>query len=88
MYMVLDASIHGWKHYKPIIVVDGTYLTSPYKGILITTCIMDANEQIFPLAFAIVDFENNLAYEWFFTNFKNTFGEREDMCIISDRLRV
>ena len=46
---------------------------------------MDANEQIFPLAFAIVDSENNLSYEWVFKNFKTTFGEREDICIISDR---
>ena len=46
---------------------------------------MDANEQIFPLEFAIVHSENNLAYELFFTNFKNTFGEREDMYIVPDR---
>ena len=46
---------------------------------------MDANDQIFPLAFAIVDSKNNLSYEWFFKNFKTTFREREDMCIISDR---
>ena len=85
MYMALAASIQGWIHCKPIVVVDGTYLTSTHKGTLITACTMDANEQIFPLAFAIVDSENNLAYEWFFKNFKTTFGEREDMCIISDR---
>ena len=46
---------------------------------------MDANEQIFPLAFFIVDSENNLAYEWFFKNSKTTFVEREDMYIILDR---
>ena len=75
MYMALAASIQGWIHCKPIVVVDGTYLTSAHKGTLITTYTMDANEQIFPLAFAIVDLENNLAYEWFFKNFKTTFGE-------------
>ena len=44
MYMALAASIHKWKHYKPIVVVDGTYLTSAHKGTLIPTCTMDANE--------------------------------------------
>ena len=63
MYMALAASIQGWRHYKPIVIVDRTYWISTHKGTLITACTMDANEQIFPLAFAIVDSENNLAYE-------------------------
>ena len=63
MYMALAASIQSWRYCKPIVVVDGTYLTSAYKGTLITTCTMDANEQIFPFVFAIVESENNLAYE-------------------------
>ena len=46
---------------------------------------IDANKQIFRLEFSILDSENNLSYEWFFKNFKTTFGERENMCIISDR---
>ena len=83
--MSLAAFIHDWRHCKSIIVVDGTYLISAHIGTLITTCTMDTKEQIFPLAFAIFDPENNLAYEWLLTNFKNIFGEKEDMCIVSDR---
>ena len=64
---------------------DGTYLISAHKGTSITTYTINANEQISPLTYAIVNSENNLAYEWFFTNFKNTFGEREDKCIVLDR---
>ena len=85
MYMALATSIQCWKHYKPIMVVNETFLEVTHRGTLIIACTKDANENIFALAFAIVDYENNLAYEWFFKNFKRSFGEREYMCIILDR---
>ena len=61
--MALAASTQGWKCCKPIMVVDGTFLEATNRGTLITTYTTDANENIFALAFAIVDSENNLAYE-------------------------
>ncbi|XP_015165134.1 uncharacterized protein [Solanum tuberosum] len=36
-------------------------------------------------AYGIVDSENDDSWLWFFENFKNAFGEREDMCFVSDR---
>ena len=38
-----------------------------------------------PLAYGVVDTENDCSWTWFFENFKNAFGERENMCIVSDR---
>ena len=29
--------------------------------------------------------ENDCSWTWFFTQFKNAFGEREKMCVVSDR---
>ena len=62
--MVLAASIQSWKHCKPILVVDGTFLEATHGGTLIVAFMTDANENILLLAFSIVDSENNLAYEW------------------------
>ena len=76
VYMVL-ASIHGLKHCKPIVVVDVTYITSAHKGTVITTCTVAVNEQIFPLVFAIINSENNLAYEWFFRNSKTPLENKK-----------
>ena len=44
-------------------VVDGTFLGATHNRTLVITCTKDVNENIFPFAFAIVDYENNLTYE-------------------------
>ncbi|KAM6558965.1 hypothetical protein CsatA_028204 [Cannabis sativa] len=46
---------------------------------------MDANNNIFILAFGIGDSENDCSWEWFFTKLRETFGDREGLTIISDR---
>ena len=38
-----------------------------------------------PLAYGVVDTKNDCSWTWFFGHFKNAFGERENMCIVSDR---
>ncbi|XP_009608917.1 uncharacterized protein [Nicotiana tomentosiformis] len=40
---------------------------------------------ILPLAYGIIDSENDAAWSWFFEKFKEAYGERENMCIVSDR---
>lgn len=84
-YMAVYASIQGWKQCRPVIVVDGTFLKAAYKGTLLTATTEDAGGKIFPLAFAIVDSENDNAWKWFFEQLKESFGERPGLCIISDR---
>ena len=35
-FMALEASIKGWKHCMPIIIVDGTFLKGLYGGTLLS----------------------------------------------------
>ncbi|XP_070041513.1 uncharacterized protein [Nicotiana tomentosiformis] len=42
-------------------------------------------ENILPLAYGIVDSENYDVWLWFFEQFKEAYGERKNMCIVSDR---
>lgn len=65
MHMALVASIKGYKYYKPIMVVDGTFLEGAHRGTLITTRTRSANENIFSLIFSIVDYEHNLVLNSF-----------------------
>ncbi|KAM6543123.1 hypothetical protein CsatB_007570 [Cannabis sativa] len=85
MFLALSNSIRAWIHYRPVIVVDGTFLKITYGGTLFTTSIMDVYNHIFILAFGIGDLENDSSWEWFFHKLRETFGEREGMTIISDR---
>ena len=36
VFMALDASIKGWKYYRPVAVVDGTFLKGTYGGTLLS----------------------------------------------------
>ncbi|XP_019241880.1 PREDICTED: uncharacterized protein LOC109221902 [Nicotiana attenuata] len=40
---------------------------------------------ILPLAYGVIDSENDAAWTWFFEQFKIAYGVRENMCIVSDR---
>ncbi|KAK6162873.1 hypothetical protein DH2020_002714 [Rehmannia glutinosa] len=85
LFMAINASIKGWRHCRPVIVVDGTFLKASYGGTLLSACTHDGNESIFPLTFAVVDSENDGSWVCFFTKIRQTFGLREGMCIVSDR---
>ena len=84
-FMAIGACIEGWKYCRPNISVDGTFLKSKYGGTLLAASTIDGNNQIFPLAFSIVDSENDASWRWFFENIKNSLGDREDLVVISDR---
>ncbi|XP_050207761.1 uncharacterized protein LOC126657160 [Mercurialis annua] len=85
VFMSLNVSIRGWEFCIPVFAVDGTFLTSAYGGSLLKACAQDGNSKIFPLAFSIVDCENDESWEWFMKRIRDAFGVRSDMCMISDR---
>ncbi|XP_075077962.1 uncharacterized protein LOC142164251 [Nicotiana tabacum] len=93
-FVALCTSIRGWEYCRPVVVVDGTFLKSTYRGIMLTTSTMDVAVNYFltnnvgtilPLAYAVVDSENDASWKWFFEQFKQAYGERTSMCVVSDR---
>ncbi|XP_070009655.1 uncharacterized protein [Nicotiana sylvestris] len=75
----------GWKYCRPVVVVDGTFLKLAYRGIMLAASTMDAASIILPLTYAVVDLENDVSWKWFFEQFKLAYGERPNMCVVSDR---
>ena len=51
--------IEGFKYYKPLISVNETHLYEQYDGKLLIAVVFSINNEIFPLAFAIVNEEIN-----------------------------
>ncbi|XP_060182165.1 uncharacterized protein LOC132611814 [Lycium barbarum] len=84
-FFAYGASIEGWKHCRPVMMVDATFLKSKYQGVLMIAVAKDGNNSIFPLAFGIADSENNESYRWFFRHVKKVFDTRKDLSILSDR---
>ena len=40
---------------------------------------------ILPLAYGVIDSKNDASWTWFFEQFKEAYGERKNMCVVSDR---
>ncbi|KAL0691609.1 hypothetical protein Bca4012_091288 [Brassica carinata] len=79
LFLSFGASIKGFKYQRRVIVVDGTHLSGKYGGVMLVAAAQDGNFQIFPLAFGIVDAEDEPSWEWFFTKLASCVsGELED----------
>ncbi|XP_075086288.1 uncharacterized protein LOC142168996 [Nicotiana tabacum] len=85
VYISLYAFIKGFDHCRPIVVVDGSHLKSAYTGTFVSASTLDGAGHILSLAYGIIDSENGVAWSWFFEQFKEAYGERKNMCIVSDR---
>jgi hypothetical protein len=66
MYICLDACRRGFLHgCRRVIGLDGCFLKGPMKGELLSAIGRDANNQIYPIAWAVVEYENLSSWKWF-----------------------
>ena len=78
----------AFQYCRPVISIDGTFLIGQYTGTLLIAVASDANNQIIPIAYALVKSENTLSWLWFLMCLKNEIVKgRPGVCIISDLIR-
>ena len=66
MYICLDACKNGFKaDCRKVVELDGCFFNRATNGELLCALRRDANNQMFPIAWAIVDKENNDNWDWF-----------------------
>ncbi|CAI9296460.1 unnamed protein product [Lactuca saligna] len=66
MYLCFKAIKEGWKiGCCRVIGLDGSFLKWTYKGELLTAIGRDANNQVYPIAWAVVVIENKANWKWF-----------------------
>ncbi|XP_022631890.1 uncharacterized protein LOC111240670 [Vigna radiata var. radiata] len=73
---------------RPIIGLDGCFLKGRYRGGLLTAVARDANDQMMPLAYAIVEVENKDTWSWFMELLIEDLGGTEvcsSLTLISDQ---
>uniref|UniRef100_A0A1S3YWC6 Uncharacterized protein n=1 Tax=Nicotiana tabacum TaxID=4097 RepID=A0A1S3YWC6_TOBAC len=85
VYISLYAFIKEFDQCRPIVVVDGSHLKSYYTRTFVSANNLDGAGHILPLAYGVIDSENDAAWTWFFEQFKEVYGEMESMYIVSDR---
>lgn len=81
----------GWREgCRKVICVDAAFLKTFLGGQIIAAVGRDANEQMFPIAWAAVEGENNLSWEWFFLHLQTCLqlGDGTGIAIISDEHQV
>ncbi|XP_026420252.1 uncharacterized protein LOC113316249 [Papaver somniferum] len=87
---MLGARNKGFKNcFRPAFAVDGTHLTGPRQGVLLSTVGMHPDESIYPIAFVVVDSENNESWEWFMRKLVGVLCDKyamnEDVVVATDR---
>uniref|UniRef100_K3YXR9 SWIM-type domain-containing protein n=1 Tax=Setaria italica TaxID=4555 RepID=K3YXR9_SETIT len=76
----------AFQHCRPVILVDGTFLTGKYKGTLMMAVGVDLEQQLVPLAFALAESENNESWSWFIKLVRrHVLGPSRIVCMILDR---
>jgi hypothetical protein len=58
-------SAQAFKHCRPLVLVDATFLTGKYTGVLMIVVGIDLDNQLVPLVFALAEGENDASWPWF-----------------------
>ncbi|XP_048605191.1 uncharacterized protein LOC125582489 [Brassica napus] len=85
MFFALGACIEGFKAMRKVIIMDGTHLKGVYKGVLLIATAQDPDHHHYPLAFAAVDGEKNVSWEWFLTILKTLIPDDPQLVFCTDR---
>ena len=65
-YVCFKAISDGWKEgCRPVIGLDGCFLKGIVRGEVLAAVGRDANNQIYPIAWAVVGVENKATWKWF-----------------------
>ncbi|KAL0007954.1 hypothetical protein SO802_009456 [Lithocarpus litseifolius] len=72
---------------RPFVGLDGCHLKGRFGGQLLSTTAKDGNDNIFPVAMAVVEQENKDSWTWFLEQFADDIGRPEELNLvfISDR---
>ncbi|XP_019157173.1 PREDICTED: uncharacterized protein LOC109153763 [Ipomoea nil] len=85
-FWAFKPALNGFKYCLPILTIDGIRLYGKYKGHLLIAVGYNANKEIYPVSYSIVDAETGDSWVWFLKLVaQHVFGEFEHICIISDR---
>ncbi|XP_027067651.1 uncharacterized protein [Coffea arabica] len=75
---------------RPIIGLDGCHLREFHKGVLLAAVGIDPNDQLYPIAYVVVEIENKLTWKWFIGELVNDLQIRDEnhWTFITDKQKV
>jgi transposase-like protein len=85
-FWIFEQCVEAFKHCCDVLSIDGTFLMGKYDGTMLIGIGIDANRQLVPLAFAIMEKENNDSWGLFLHLVQRVVvGPGHEICVISDR---
>ncbi|KAJ0249626.1 PB1 domain-containing protein [Hirschfeldia incana] len=85
LFISFYASISGFKQgSRPLLFLDNAVLNSKYQGVMLIATAADAEDGIFPVAFAIVDAETEENWLWFLELLKSALSESRRITFVAD----
>ncbi|XP_055814409.1 uncharacterized protein LOC129884059 [Solanum dulcamara] len=84
-FVAYGPCIRGFKNIRNVLAMDGTFLTGQFGGVMLIASGQDSENQIYPIAWAVVNSENDLSWTWFFRQLLNVVPNTNELSIISDR---
>ncbi|XP_070004950.1 uncharacterized protein [Nicotiana sylvestris] len=84
VFWAFKPAIDGFVHCRPVISIDGTHVYGKYDIKLLITVVVDANGQIFLLAFSIFANESQETWTLFLNHLKQHVVKQHCICLISD----
>lgn len=90
-YICFKSQKETWKqNCRPVIGIDGAFLKWDIKGHLLAAVGRDGDNRIVPLAWAVVEIENDDNWDWFLKKLSESLGlcEMVNLALISDKQSV
>ncbi|GMJ14046.1 MUSTANG 7 [Hibiscus trionum] len=85
LFVSFHASISGFlQGCRPLFFLDSTILNSKYQGVLLAATAADAEDGIFPVAFAVVDDETEDNWTWFLRELKSAVSTSSQLTFVAD----
>ncbi|KAG7563172.1 Transposase MuDR plant [Arabidopsis suecica] len=88
LYICFQAQRDSWKQTcRPVIGIDGAFLKWDIKGHLLAAVGRDGDNRIVPIAWAVVEIENDDNWDWFLRQISASLGlcQMSDLAILSDK---
>ena len=78
LFISHEVSIQGFLlGYRPIIAIDSSHMSGSYDAALFSIITYNANDNMFPLAFGVMSFENYEDWSWFLQTLKKNLGDNK-----------
>nr|KAJ0190406.1 hypothetical protein LSAT_V11C800448770 [Lactuca sativa] len=85
IFWAFGPAINAFHLCRPVISIHACHLRGSYKGKMLIVVTKDANNNILPVSYAIVDEETTHNWSWFLYQFRHFVAQDRQLCVISDR---